>query len=231
MKLIGLLNWYDEPAWCLVECVNSLVAAGVDHLVAVDGAYMLYPNGRAQSASDQAQAIMAAAHGAGIGLTLHAPQEQWVGNEVEKRSFLFAAGHLVAEAHEDWFWVTDADEVVTEALGVRERLEQTKHDAGEVLIEMTSERGQEGLLPVRKLFRAQPAGIWLEHNHFRYVTNDGRLLWNGYMPPCPELVDAETMHMVRVLHRGEITRSPARLSDRERYYDRREATGAELVPA
>jgi len=70
VKLVALLTWYDEPSWCLTELVASLAAAGIDHLVAVDGAYMLYPLARPQSPGEQAQAILAAAQGASVGVSL-----------------------------------------------------------------------------------------------------------------------------------------------------------------
>lgn len=227
MKLIALLSWYDEPVWALTELVASLARAGCDHLVAVDGAYALFPEARAQSPGEQAQALLAAAQGAGMGVCIHVPQEVWFGNELEKRTFLFAAGHQVAEPGEDWLWVCDADEVILEAIGLRERLEATEHDVAEVILRM-NENGDGGLEPIRKLFRAQQSGIFVRTNHFTYQTGDGRLLWEGHLPPKPVLVGAETMHFVRVDHRR--TRKDRRLEDRQRYYDRRKEHGIELVP-
>jgi hypothetical protein len=47
-------------------------------------------------------------------------QEPWQGNEVEKRSALFALSDTIA-CPGDWVWVCDADEVVTDAYGVKDR--------------------------------------------------------------------------------------------------------------
>jgi hypothetical protein len=228
MKLIALLSWYDEPAWALTELIASLARAGVDHLIAADGAYALYPEGRAQSAGEQAQAIVAACQGAGMGVLVYSPQEVWFGNEVEKRTWLFTAGQAIAEEG-DWFWIADGDEVVTESFKVRETLERTEHFAGEVTIEQMFDSQREGIFHLRKLFRYQPTGIHLENNHFTFWTGDGQLLYEGYCTPRPELVDAEPLHFVRVDHRH--SRSEIRQLARQQYYDRRKEHGIELVPA
>ena len=47
VKLHGLLSFYDEPETSLLACIDGLANAGVDHLLAVDGAYQLYPDAKA----------------------------------------------------------------------------------------------------------------------------------------------------------------------------------------
>jgi hypothetical protein len=229
MRLIALLSWYDEPTWCLTELVASLATAGVDHLVAVDGAYMLYPEGRAQSPSEQAQAILAGCQGAGIGVSVYSGREVWYGNEIEKRTFTFAAGHLCAEPGVDWLWVVDADERIQETLGLREALEQTECDVATLMIDEVNDGTREGAFPLRKFFRAQQTGIHLENNHFTYKTGDGQLLFEGYCIAKPELVEADNFPFVRIDHRGGRTKQ--REFQAQVYYDRRKEHGAELVPA
>src|SRR6266498_1360247 len=57
LKIIAILSWFDEsPSW-LSACVASLARAGCSHLVAVDGAYRLYPDGRPHSGIAQQDAI------------------------------------------------------------------------------------------------------------------------------------------------------------------------------
>lgn len=226
MRLIALLCWYDEPAWCLAELVASLARSDVDEIVAVDGAYALFPGGRPRSRSDQSHAIMAAARGAGMGVTLHSPRDLWLGNEVEKRSFLFAAGHLVGGPN-DWFWVVDADEVVTEAVGLRAALERTPHDAGEVVLDQITADGPQCQLLMRMLFRYQATGIRCDGNHYTYMTGDGRMLWQGNIGTHPLLEPAEPLHFVRVAHQ-QTGRSHERERARESYYRARKETGAEL---
>src|SRR5262249_40678789 len=162
------LSWYDEPAWALAELVASTARFGADALVAVDGAYMLYPDGRAQSPAEQSQAILATAQGAGMEVVLHCPQEPWAGNEIEKRTKSLALAEEIAEPGEDWIWICDGDEVVTEGLGLRLALEQTHFDTAEVLMEEVLDGSREGIAPIRKFFRAQASGIVLEDNHFTF---------------------------------------------------------------
>jgi len=228
MRLIAILTWYDEPAWCLTELVASLALADVDHLVAVDGAYMLYPEGRAQSPGEQAQAILAGAQGSGMGVSLYAPQDVWFGNEIEKRSFTFAAGHLIADPGIDWLWVVDADERIQETVGLRDALEATEFDVVSVLMDEVNDGTREGAFPIRKFFRAQPTGIHLEDNHFTYLSGDGQLLFEGYCIARDGLVDCDHFGFVRVDHRGG--RSKLRNDQARIYYERRKQFASELVP-
>src|SRR5882757_3150812 len=90
MKIIGLLNWYDEPNEWLAEWVAS-AARLCDHIVAVDGAYAEFPGSLTKPASsnEQAEIINRTAAGAGIGSTLHIPRQPWWSGEVGKRDFMF----------------------------------------------------------------------------------------------------------------------------------------------
>lgn len=219
MRIISLLSWFDERTSWLAELVASMARAGVDHVVAVDGAFMLYPDARGASPSEQAQTVIAAALGAGMGVTVHAPAHPWLENEVEKRSFLFAAGHLIAEPGVDWLWVCDSDEVIETVVGPRARLEASEFDAGEVtLVE------SDGQYPIRKLFRAHPAGIRVEGHHARYVNGVGDVLWDAR--DVEGWVAAEDCWDVRVRHRGH-ERPQRRLDARDDYYALRDDLGVE----
>jgi hypothetical protein len=182
VRLHGLLSFYDEPVPDLVACIKGLADAGVDHVIAVDGAYGLYPDGKAASDPNQHAAIHLACRQLGLGCTLHVPQGVWAGNEVEKRTFLFQLAWTVAEEG-DWFWVMDADQVITRSPDdLKDRLEQTEHDVAEVeFLDVVALRANQKDWParftVRDLFRAQ--SIRLVKNHITYVADDGRMLW-GY---------------------------------------------------
>jgi hypothetical protein len=178
VKIIGVLSWYDEPSWCLAELVASAAKAGMDALVAVDGAYALYPGGRGQSPTEQAQVIHGAAMGAGVELVLHVPRDVWFDNEIEKRSVSLALAHQIAEPGEDWLWILDGDEVITEAIGLRPALEQTELETASVMMEEVLDGSRTGgIVPIRKFFKAQPGGIRLENNHFTFLGADGKLLY------------------------------------------------------
>jgi hypothetical protein len=113
MRVIGLLSWFEEsPSW-----LAALIASGkgfVDHWVAVDGAYFLYPDAlrHPSSGPEQAESIIQTAAACGISCSVHVPAEPWMDNEVGKRSFLFQAGELVAEPNVDWYFVADGDDLL-----------------------------------------------------------------------------------------------------------------------
>lgn len=239
MKVIGCVIWYDEaPSW-LAECVASLARAGCSHVVAVDGAYEFFPGGRAWSGCEQHEAILRTAHGAGMGCTIHAPQHTWIGNEVEKRSFLFAAAEPVAEPEIDWYFVMDADQVVTAAPGLVQRLRDTDRDAAEVTfwerhdphvyaqtaeIARATEWDRESQWPVRCLFRAV-RGLRVRDNHYTYALPDGRLLWGDARDD--RLEPAENLTEVRVEHRNRL-RDVARQRAAREFYRLRDEIGIEI---
>lgn len=218
MKLIALLSWFDEsPEW-LEATIDSL--PGVDHLVALDGAYQLYPGGGPESPREQHTAISDACHRNDIAPFIVVPGCKWQGNECEKRSRLFAEGNLIAEPG-DWFMVIDADEVCQEPpADLRERLEATELDVAEVLFH--EPRGRREHYPIRILFRAQP--IQVVGNHYTYLTADGRKLWGPgrrSLEPALDLTDFEILH--RTFERDALRSEAQHL-----YYKIRGKVGVEI---
>ena len=69
----------------------------------------------AWSPAPQAEAILAAAEGVGVPLTLHIPRTPFHGNEVEKRNVLMRLAMVHAEPMVDWIFIQDADEYVVHA--------------------------------------------------------------------------------------------------------------------
>lgn len=129
MKVVALLSWFQEkPAW-LAATVASC-AKFCDHIVAVDGAYLLYPGAlkRPYSGTGQAETILNTARGAGIACTIHTPTAAYVGNEVEKRNLLFQLAQPFVTPEQDWLIVMDADMVITKATNVKEKLD--RYDPG-----------------------------------------------------------------------------------------------------
>ena len=228
MKTIALLCWYDEPASWLAELVASLGRCGVDHLVAADGAYFLYPGGRPRSAADQHDAIVRTAAGCGMGLTLHFPQEPWPGNEVEKRSMLFALGERVAEPDTDWYLAVDGDMVVTNGADLRRALEDTEEDCALLsLWEFDPVLGEEVECLVPLLYRAV-LGLRAVDNHYTYRTPDGRFL-RGHVDEVA-VEPAAMLPQIRVEHR-RCLRPPVRQNARSEYMALSDAVGGERVYA
>lgn len=217
MRLIALISWYDEELEWLAQLAHGLATAGADHIVALDGAYAAYPEGKATADPAQGHALVTAAVDAGIGVTIHIPPGPWEGGELEKRTALFALGHSIATPGEDWLWVTDGDEVITEAPDLRARLEATPNSVASVTLWEGSEGTCWNVLTIRKLFRAQPSGITVQGHHAHYINGDGDTMWN----PCRPMweVPAEPMHDVRIQHRpGQ--RPAYRQAQRTTYYER-----------
>ena len=107
MRLIALLSWYDEsPSW-LASCVAG-IGRFCDYVVAVDGAYALFPGARPRSHPQQAEAVVHTAEAMDLGLLLHQPKDIWRGNELEKRNYMLRLAGTIAEEG-DWIMVVDAD--------------------------------------------------------------------------------------------------------------------------
>jgi hypothetical protein len=238
VKLIAILAWYDEsPSW-LAATVSSLVHhCEIDHLVAVDGAYALLPGGRPFSGFEQHQVIDEICRGSQVGLTLHAPREVWFGNEVEKRSFAFQLAEQVTGDDRDWYFVIDADEVVTSALGLRQRLEATDHDVGVLSLferfdphatpgaSKVAHRAylpREAACPSQRFFRALRR-LHVAENHYTYLDGNGRMLWRAD-PQLEPAIDTR----VEMEHRTQL-RDIARREQQQAYYRRRDELGVERV--
>lgn len=218
MRVIGLLNWYEEnPAW-LAECVSS-AARLCDHIIAVDGPYGLFPGSTAKPSSSPSQAdtIRRVCAGSGIGCTIHTPNQVWWDGEVAKRDFMFKLGLQVARPWEDWFLRIDADETLTEVPpDTKTELSCTQYDAAEVIIwERSTELGDSSSA-FRCLFRAIPS-IRIEQAHYvvTYRDNGQVRVLNGDTN-VHELEPALQLMGVRLEHKTNM-RLPERQGLKARY--------------
>lgn len=215
MRIIGLLNWYEEPASWLAECVAS-AAKLCDHLIAVDGPYAKFPGAlsRTASGSEQADVITHTAAGAGIGCTVHVHNQPWWGNEVEKRDWMFRLAGLVATA-EDWLLVIDADEVLSIVPpDTRELLQRSEFDVAELKI--WDNEGTQTL--DRRLLRAIP-GLRVEGAHYVWTAPDGaggKKVLRGSQSRH-KLAPAESLWDLRLEHRQR-HRNTDRQSAKREYY-------------
>jgi hypothetical protein len=217
MKLIGLISFYDEPRDTLLSCLASLAHCGIEHVVAVDGAYALYPGGTAESPAEQQAAIVMACRDLGMGVTLHVPRAVWAGNEPQKRSFLFYLGLVHADPG-DWFMVMDADQTIVR---IPDNFMDRLRTADEEVATVTF-HDEDALYTRRILFAAQP--IYVRGNHWTYVTMDDRFLWADQaieQEPSLNLTDFVVLHRPR-------RRPDERLMAKKDYYDVRDESGAEL---
>lgn len=156
-KIIAGLIWWNEPPEWLAACVASL-ASFCDHIVALDGAYSLHPNGTPQSPQEQVEAIKSKALECRIEATVVQRSEMWEGQEQQKRSALFQIMEPLARPFVDWYLTIDADELAStpSPLGLRVRLAEMKADVGQVHF------GEDRWM--RRAFRAIP-GLHATSNH------------------------------------------------------------------
>lgn len=222
MRLVALLSWYAERDRDLRDMAASLRLAGVDHLVALDGAYGLFPGGGPESPLSNYHALEEGCAQAGIALTAVAPDRVWAGNETEKRTALFRLGEQHTSAR-DWFLVIDGDEVITACPpDLKQQLEQTPLDVGEVVF-MERKGAKLKRFPIPILYRAI-RGITVIGNHYTYRTPDGRLLWGNAVNR--RLAARLPVHDLVIDHRTRL-RDRDRRARARRYYRTRDGLGAE----
>lgn len=245
VRVVGCLAWYDESPLWLAAAVQG-AAKLCDHVVAVDGAYALYPRGRAWSTPEQSQAITEAAHAAGVGCTIHHPQEVWMGNQIEKRSLMFELARTVAD-ETDWVYVFDADDLVTDVPGdARRRLEEAEEDVAVYTLWWTDDMhatpakeqaAQAFAYPHEAanryfpgLFRALP-GLRVQDTHYHVVAErDGETVSLRGHPDHHDLEPFLNLTDMRVQHRHP-QRTKQRL-DVSAAYDRLiKQHGIERIPA
>lgn len=223
MKLLALLSWYDEhPAW-LERAIVALNLAGVDHVVAVDGAYAEYPRAKGRSGIAQHEAITRASYRIGAGVTIHVPGTPWPGGEVEKRSFMFALADTLSSPI-DWHLIVDADEVLTAApADLKQRLATSTFDVADVTFNEPNHAGGRKY-PIPILYRAR-LGLRCETNHYTYVDRNGRKLWgNATTDTLAPRLDLSSS--VRLDHLTKF-RHEDRRRDALAYYERRDRLALE----
>jgi hypothetical protein len=201
--------WYEEkPGW-LYELVAS-VAGVCNRVVAVDGAYALFPNAKGGSLPDQAEAIVAAVAGYGLDLTLYQPAAPWHGNEVEKRNYALS---LANAEKPDWVAIIDGDERIVETPpDLFAKLEAT--DKESVMIRHRFNDRPEG--HCKKLYRAPVRiGKW----HAEYLNVEGIGVFDD---------DASSLWLDElVLEHRKTDRDPERQAAASRYYQLRDEEGIE----
>lgn len=242
MKIISLLCFYDEaPTWIAANVASH--AKFAHHVVAVDGAYFLFPEAleRPRSPVEQHDAVIRACEAMGMGWTLYAPQEPWMGNEIEKRSFMFRVGMLSAEEG-DWFVILDADEVVTDVpFDLKQRLSESDARVAAYWLwahEEVSDGGKEGIRDsvvqthtpitygglVRGMYRADET-LRVVDSHYGYTADvDGQPVNLWETPHVEEFTGFRIRHLL-----GD--RSLERRRKAQTYYDLRDELGVEAQPA
>ena len=167
VKLVAVLVWYDEDPRLLYETVSRLGQIPVDALVAVDGAYALYPGGTGSSPASNHAAIGAAARAIGISATIHSPGRPWEegtrpGEEsgaIKQRTLSIRLAETLTDP-DDWFLVIDADNVLLRVdPSFRRQLEASDKEVATYALVQRPRRASE-LSPIEREVVALHADEW-----------------------------------------------------------------------
>lgn len=243
MKIVGLLNSYDEsPGW-LATAVGGF-ARVCDTIIYCDGAYALYPGGRACSHPNQAETVMTAAEAGGAGCIIYRPNEVWRDNELGKRNQLIRLAGSLGLNREDWLLVFDADchILMVDPEIVRWELKHTDLDVAtytyldgkdflsdpKVMEQVRDNHiDTEWTGKTRDVFRYNPT-LRVGPQHWLYsVVEDGARKWvRG--PESKEGAACDLGRNLVVYHRTA-DRAKARRDAQAHYYKSREAFGVEFL--
>lgn len=213
-KVVGLLSWWDERLKTLETAIRTHHAAGVTHLVALDGAYAALPGGKARSSEGQARHIRKVCAELHIPLLLEQPETTWEGQEIEKRQHLFHLGYTVSTSTDDWFFVIDADHRCEPKGDLHLLLSSTDSDTVGCLVlegDTTRFNQQTHRRFARLLYRAVPGITVGPDNHYTYRSANGDVLW-GFGE-----VDAPIAPLV-IHNESRAARTGSRTTSREAYY-------------
>lgn len=240
MRIIALCSFYEEsPTW-----LASYVAAAsrlCDHILFVDGAYVLYDREGSSSGVESHEAISRACHAAGISYTLYVPETAWIGNEVEKRATMFRIAEAIS-TEEDYYAVLDVDMPITrvDRAQVRADLERGEFDVyeGSLLERWDWNTGPDGALIVpgenpgtpsisaswhRFLFRAI-RGLTVSGAHYLYIYPDETAKWGvrALWGPGTEYEVAPAGRLEVDIEHWSKFRPKDRRQAAKDYYDRRD---------
>lgn len=224
--------WAEEnPLW-LTAAVTS-IAPLLDHLVALDGKYVLYPGSMQQPASDvmQSMAVLEAASACNLGVTLHRPGVPFMGNEVEKRQLSIDIAAHFADSEDDWVLVFDADMVARKLSPefIRKDLEESDHLVAEYA--RYEDPADEGCTAIRGIYRLVSG---LSYGPAHYVvwapTSDGEpvYLWGRPAMHTPYMEALDLSGSLKFDHRNH-QRDRGRHDRAWEYYDKRDSLGVERM--
>lgn len=247
-RVIGLVSFWDEsPTWLAATLAS--MARFCSHVVVLDGRYAQYPDSRLQSGSAEHYAVIDAARGAGLGVTLHTAPRTYV-TEMEKRTKLFQLGGLEARPGKDWFFILDGDELVAESCAKDEllaRLDKAAADGVRVctarLWEKTDSHSDEQRvelslkLPVEWRYECSTPRFWLAHTNMRVVGYHYNYLGEDENGDTVELWGLDGVvknrapwksfvNHVTIENRNRL-RGILRDQDRQAYYNLRDESGIE----
>lgn len=231
MKVTGILCWYQEnPLW--LTAAITAIAPALDHLIALDGGYFLYPGALEQPSSnvEQSIAVLEATAACNLGLTLYRPSQPFMENEVEKRNMSLDLAETIKEVDTDWLLVFDADMIARkfDRAYLRQDLQQSDHLVAQYARYESPE--DEGFTPVRGMYRFVPGLAYGPAHWCVSAPTDGPRIWLWGKPDIHEPY-AEALDLSSILkfdHRNT-RRNSVRAAKVKEYYAQRDALGIERL--
>ena len=185
MKIIGLINWYNESPDDLYMCAISAYQL-CDEIIAVDGRYEKFAPGMpAVSPRSNYKALEKASLDCKKPIAIHKRSTPWT-DEMQKRSFGMKEIELITDEN-DWFMYLDADEeLVIGRQGPDQIIKMLAHYTGEgkpvvtVMCQVFTPEGpreksnnfDEGIVTCPRFFRTL-RDLQVEHNHYLYTGTHG----------------------------------------------------------
>jgi hypothetical protein len=227
MKLIALLSFFAEDEEYIVGDLRDLHKLGVTSVVAVDGAYAMYPDGPVRSGERLIEKLRSTAESLDMSLLLYQPNTVWMGNEVEKRQVMIDLAWTIADKG-DWFVVWDCDYKLVDVPEGPEGswlpiagLPSTKQDFA--YVSFTESSQDNAWHPMQMFIKAQP--VMMDGNHHTYKLADGRRS-QILRRPVENMAEARDMSQVKIRHRV-YERDDKRRAGQTAYYVERDRLGLE----
>lgn len=191
---------------------------GCTHVVAVDGAYALYPHDQVSSDPDQAEAIIDGCRANDLGLVLCDLKQTWIHNEIQKRQYMLDVAKTIATGVGDWLMPWDADFHLEQMdFDLFDKLRSGKSDFWDIEIS-DAPTGDVGWWWVRLFLRAHAIEGFVR-NHYTYALWDGTETVVG--PRAADLVRGRQTTM-RIRHKPN-NRVEGRRERQVEYYEQRHA--------
>lgn len=246
MRLVGVLSAYSESAHWLATAVSGF-ARFCDAIVYCDGAYAAYPQARARSQPEQAEAVLQAAEAHDVACIVHRPKDLYE-SEIAKRNHTI---QLARALDPDWLIVFDSDEHIMrcDPARIRRTLETTeRHVVTHVLLDGKDLMADPGLeahavrtdASVEWTIRTRQCYRWtddLEYRHTHYFvggTYDGEWHWLRGPDLCAgeqhRASPADHFDRALVVNHRTASRAKVRRDAMVEYYRRRDELKLERLP-
>lgn len=232
IRLVAMMSVYDEQPERIRQCVRDVHKLGVTHAILVDGAYALYPGGEPTSSPAMHKAFTDQARWEGIDAVVHAPNEVWAGNEVEKRQAMLTIAQEITNEG-DWLMPWDGDFHLHVQQDVRGLLERDGDGWDFADIQLTDSPYDDGWYWIRLFLRAR-RDLRFGANHYTYLFGErDQLRWRDgterrstVVGPRAEDLEYGLKTEAKIKHRPE-DRAPGRRGKQVTYYMKRDYLGIE----